>query len=652
MRKRKALKGGYTYANPVMAGPLLKETLYRATEDDIIGIKSSYTERLNAAEQDLNQIKKNQTEANKSYYSKQQLDAANAAIFQREDADNRKSTLTLIKMSASAFAAITKGLWAVCKFMVSNVKFVIKMIGTAGQGAIIKALLFIIFIILVIVGITKGISGLNNNQTTISNSSQFGKEILKQDNDKYLAIPQPNTRLKQMHEYINTLIPKEYKYNWGTIANSVSYITTGKNQYEEFLSDREETLIGRSDNIFHINFNDYDKDKTFSIIEPKNVLLEFNENAYYNSDYNKIDSNFNAVINYPKKCLLNIKPNEKGKYILDLNKDNIKYYDKNNSIIANNNLITPIFKYSTNNSNLIVGVKLNSFDNKLYLGYNNANNVLGAYATTLINPNYKGPILRLTNLTFTNRASVNTEAENKGINRTANFYNDYKTNELYTIIDNKKIYYNDFFTSTTCVTAIYDQSGNNNHLIYRVANDFVHMPELKKENDKYSVHFYQRHILIFIKPISYKKIKITTKILLMNITDGSKVVPMDFLAREKEEVIKIQGTDDINFVFTTTKKTDIIDTDQISDKYLISDNNIRVLKKIYPYDIETKYIYNKDKSPIILEYLGNALDKRTFEEKRDDDTINRKGKNLQDKLNNYSFKGFLYELRIFKSDED
>jgi hypothetical protein len=650
MRKRKALKGGYIYSDPVMTGPLLKEQLYRVKDDDIIGINSSYTDKLKAAEKDLNRFNEIKKEANENYYKKQKNNLNEDKLQQKTNQQFIENASNFGKYSVIIIVGFLKGMFAVLKYMTSNVKFIFKMIATAGQGAIIKALFVILFIILVIVGITKGISGLNSNRTSISNTSEYGNSILKMEDDKYLAMPQSNNIFRTINEYINNLIPNEYKYNWGIITNSVSYITTGKNQYDEFLTDRDEINIGRSDNIFHINFNTYDKDKTLSIIEPKTVLLKFNENAYYNSDYNKIDNNINAVINYPKQCLLNIKPNEKGKYILDLDKTNIKYYDKNNSIIANSNLITPIFKYSKIDSNLNVGVKLNSFDTILYSGYNNANNILGAYATTLINPNYKGPILRLTNAT---REEINTDRENKNGKGTANFYNDYKTNELYTMINNKKVYYNEFFNiKASSVATLYDQSGNNNDLIYKMY-DFVHMPEFKLDNNNnYSIYFYDQHMLLFKTKISYKKIKINTKILFSNISDASKVNYMNFLAREKEEVIKINGSDNANLVFTTTKKTDIINDDQISDKYLVSDNNKRVSELKNPYDISTKFIYNENKDdPIILECLGNAYDMRTFDEKRVDDTLNRKGENLQNKLKKHSFKGYLYELRIFKSDD-
>jgi len=54
MRKRKALKGGnFKFNNPTLAGPVLKETLYRAKNEDIININNTYIENLEQAEKEL-----------------------------------------------------------------------------------------------------------------------------------------------------------------------------------------------------------------------------------------------------------------------------------------------------------------------------------------------------------------------------------------------------------------------------------------------------------------------------------------------------------------------------------------------------------------------------------------------------------------------
>lgn len=622
MRKRKALKGGYKFSNPVMAGPFLKETLYRAKDDDIIGIDVSYNEKLKAAENDLNQFKQNLQEANKNYYQKQQDDLKQQKIDDNSSKVSNAQTKKSIIMVSNGTSAIVRGLWSILKYISSIVPFVIKTISNAGRGAIIKALLFIIFIILLIVGITKGISGLNSQRSSIPNFSEYGNSMFQLDTDSYLAMPSTDTIFSRTSEYINSLIPNEYKYNFGAISNSISYITTGKNQYEDYLTDRDETDQGRSDNIFHIHFekegNNYNKDYTFSTIKPKDVKLEFNENSYYNSDYNKIDSNFNAVINYPKTCIINIK-NDANKYMLDLNPDNIKYYDKNNNIIANSNVITPIFTPANN------GVKLNSFNNLLYSEYFNANKVLAAYAPKLINPNYKGPIIRLANSAKTN---------------IIDFYNDYNDKKLYCIIDNKKIYYETYFkvSDVPSVRTLYDQSGNNNHFSYS-STALIRDPNLYIDDNGYYLHFDDRRILVS-NPISSKNIKIYTKIRIKyekSRLDAGDSKSMFFLYRKNEDKgINIKKIDDNNIAFTYNGQ-------EISEKIPNSK-----FDNITMHYITTKDISNADGSDVILESLGNAEDIRS---QIDRDINDIDGKKRKDDLDNHSLDANIYDLRIFKSDD-
>jgi hypothetical protein len=120
------------------------------------------------------------------------------------------------------------------------------------------------------------------------------------------------------------------------------------------------------------------------------------------------DDEVKDAINYPIKCSIPIKANTNGKYILDLDKSNI-IYNNGNIDTTKSKHIRPIFTYA-NASNLNLGVKFDSFNNYLYTSYFDANNTVGAYSTTLINPNYKGPILRLTNA---DRSEINTGNENK-----------------------------------------------------------------------------------------------------------------------------------------------------------------------------------------------------------------------------------------------
>lgn len=663
MRKRKALKKG-GFNNPVRAGPTIPEQLSKYDKKNIEGLKDTYELNFKRAESDLNRQENIRKEAITTFMKQKQIEETQAKNNSAVD----KNRWIKIRDTASGAKNILFGLIAMVKyiitFVITNVKYIITTIGTAGKGAIIKAVLAILFIVLVILGATGVLYNINGKTSTIKETNDVGQSILTAENNTYLTMPENDKNIfSKMYDSINNLIPSEYKYKMNYISNSVTYITTGKNQYDVYLKDRDEITNGRSDNIFHINLDKLKDKTTFSIIEPKDIELNFNENLYYNSDYNKIDSTVRNNMNYPNKCIIKVKPNSlSGKYILNIENILDIKYKNNNGIIANSNLIKPIFKYA-DTSNLNLGVKFNNFNNYLYTGYFDANNMVGAYATTLINPNYKGPILRLTNA---NNAEISTVNENKNGKRTANFYNDYKDVQLYTIIDDKKVYYNEFFTKqASSVAILYDQSGNNNHLKYENYT-FVHMPEFYKDSDnKYALWFYEQHMLVFTKPISYKKIKIYTKILFNEIleytkadtTDSTligtlKFEQMNFLSTKSDKVIQLSIDNNVDLVFTTTRDMDNDDNNikQISKHFTITEINKRWTAKKDPFVISTEFIYNKNTDPIVLECLGNAYDTRAAYEKTNRDSIN--GENIRTYLKKHSFKGYLYDLRIFKSNED
>ncbi len=267
----------------------------------------------------------------------------------------------------------------------------------------------------------------------------------------------------------------------------------------------------------------------------------------------------------------------------------------------------------------------------MYTSYFDANNVLGAYATKLINQNYKGPIIRLTSA---DEKEIHTENENKNGKRTADFYNDYNTFQLYTIIDNKKIDYYDFFdTKNITVAVLYDQSGNNTHLkfskeIFKWAPTFTY-----NINSKSYIYFNDQNMLMFTQPISYKKLKIymkfkfTTESFTHVINNKS---PMFFLSTKNNSIITIDSTSTDKIAFKYAGQS-------ISKDYLFSDK-----EKEENVDL----IITSD-NPIVLECLGNNVDNRTALV-RDFDVGG-------DKLHGESKKNSLYayinDLRIFKLDD-
>jgi len=664
MRKRKALKGGYIIANPASAGPILKETLLTRNDNDIKGLESIYEIKYNEAKRDFDRLTKLKKINNDAY------DEYNKDVIEKEKIKNNNN-----KQSWKQFKDISVGFWTGLKSLIIFAKNLIiafikislsllKTVGTfifmGGEGAIIKVLIAI-FILLVVIGlITSGFSGVNSKD--INSSSDVGKDILKRDNDDYLKnLNQTNNNfITRMYDWFKSLLPNSYLMGLSSISNSLTYITTGKNQFDEYLDDRDEIKTGRSDNIFHVNFKDItsilstsniNNNNTYSIIEPKDVILEFNENLYYNSDYSKITKNIKDVIKYPTKCAIPIIPNPSGKYSLNI--DNILYYNSNNEFISSDKSesIRPIFK-KEEGKDKNTGVKLMSFNNISYTGYFNAKNALGTYGTRLINPNYKGPILRLS------FREDDTEIRKKTIDF---YYNDIDK-KLYCIIDNKKIDYDTYFTANEQknidVRTLYDQSGNNKHFSYS-ETALIRDPRLKKNDsiNEYYLSFNDRHILVLSNQISSKKITIYTKIqinyTIERLADKEKQI-MHFLYRRDENTGIYLGPADTNIAFWYTNSgEDTLFTMPQSDINKIQQSDI--VNKIQQSDIVNKIqqitikdiINTKEKGDVILESLGNSEDVRNKGDRIGDINGKIRGTNLD----NYSLNAHLYELIIYKSDD-
>ena len=646
MRKRKALKGGYIITNPASAGPILKEGLISRDDNDIKGLHSIYEIKYNEAKRDLDRLTKLK-KINNDNYDKYNLQKINKEkIYIENEKVSRDINNDYLSAFWKIFTFITKLGIDVLKIFLSLLKTIGTFIVMGGQGAIIKVLI-VIFILLVAIGfITSGFSGVNSKD--INSSSDVGKDILKRDNDDYITNLKEtnNDRLTRMHDWFKSLLPNSYKMGFSSISNSLTYITTGKNQFDEYLDDRDDINTGRSDNIFHVNFTDINpilsssninKDNTYSIIEPKDVILEFNENLYYNSDYSKITKNIKDVINYPTKCAIPIIPNPSGKYSLNI--DTIKYYNSNNALIADNKnaLIKPIFK-KEEGKDKNTGVKLNSFNNYLYTNYFNAKNALGTYGTRLINPNYKGPILRLSQGSVSDphgEKEIYTENENKKGRKTMDFYNDYNTKVLYAIIDNKKIDYNNIFTTTTYnihAVILYDQSNNNNNHLKFNKLDFKYPPEFNYNNNVYEslIYFYDQHMLMFTEPITYKKLNIYTK---FKFNNSSFTKPYDsyFLSTKRDPVIIIKNEGD-HIVFKYKENS-------ISKAYNKSS------------DIGEQYLNIDINNPETLECLGNNVDNRSKDEYYKDSQLNASGDELHRKSKENSLIAYIYELIIYKSDD-
>lgn len=716
MRKRKALKGGkYNFSNPALAGPQLKETLYKKNNTDIINLSDTYKKYLNESEKNLQTtltIKKQaEEELNKEKSRDIKEEKIQVEATAKEKVEFRKRVSMFMGGIKYVLSSFAYGFVFLVKFIMTNARFLFKMIATAGQGAIIKVIIAIVLIVLIILGATNVLHGFKGPE--MPTYADGGESILSADSEKYLYMPKENN----IYTMINNIIPNEYKYKWGSISNSITYMTSGKNIYDNLLKDRYTTDDGRSDNIFHITFND-DSDFTTSIIKPKPVQLEFNENIYDNLDYNKIDKNIIIDISekYPNKCIIPIEPDDKKKYALSI--DEIKYYNKDNKLINNNNnLIKNIFVKNKTD------IKFTTFDNNTYSEFDNVTNIIAAYSTKLINPNYKGPILRLSTA---DKVSKQYNREHK----TADFYNKYKSDYLYCIIQDKEIKYVDYFklfinkNDTIYVMGLYDQSGNNHHFTFE-DHDNKYMPEYHQNYQGYNnvIKFYSRSILFLTKPISYDKMKLIIKMTIQNdiiTTFDSEILEndltnaiatkdrlqekIDFInanaldakykldvlnhvdnANNKEsavianefaqdELIKtkecgtiyIQFEDAKNKVKTATANFNYNNNNYV-DTYMdfLAKRGSSTVKILVSNDATKKFNieYNGTKSELIIDNniifdIENKNDKIRFESignildsRSDDDKRFNKNSDeeLGDAINKHSFRGLLSELRIFKN---
>lgn len=642
MRKRKALKGGYKYDNPAMAGPLLKEKLNTTKDDDIKALESSYDQKYKTVENNLKQLMQLRKEANENYHKKEIEKLKDKTREDKASAVANKQAKESINMFANGFSAICRAFFAIGKYFTSIFKFIITTISNAGQGAIIKCIITIVFIILIIVGFTIGFSGLKNKKNEITNkSTNYEENLLNLENDDYLNIHKSNDIFTIITDYFYGKIPDSYKYKFNSFSNSISYITTGKNQYEDYLERREEIENGRSDNIFHINFKNnpsssspsiYSKDNTMSIIEPKDVILEFNENLYYDSDYNKIDSNIKVVSNYPQKCVIKMIANSKGKYALNL--DNIKYYNNNNiNIIDDSKLIRPIFIKDTNDV-----VKLNSFNNSIKISVKSLiNKALSSTSTSdLIAENAKKYLDDINKFEYKIKGQYSTAfislVKNRIDTRIArilyidNYYVIYhdSTNNYIFKNDNDRntdtsLYSNDSFDHKIpiYIDIIYDQSENDNDLIFKNKTN-NNRPLLKIDTEKniLSYYFENNNILTFKKKINDIDIMFIKTTIGFDFTtmDPKNINTMKFLSSsDSGSVIDIRGVNNTSLVFHTDKYT-INEGNQISKHYKITSTD----EKNYIQSVTTSTIYDKNK--IILENLGDV---------------------------NNGFTGFLYELEIY-----
>jgi hypothetical protein len=228
-----------------------------------------------------------------------------------------------------------------------------------------------------------------------------------------------------MMEYVKGIVPFNVINSFNLLNNNISYLATGQNIYDKYLTKREETNEGRCDNIFHINYNNNydsinDKQKTYCTIVPNDIILNYNENNNQNGDYNKLDIDLKNDINFYNYYYIPILTNNNtGKYELDLNNSTFNNIPSPNTDPKIKNALSKynLIKTNKNNTNLI----LNNFNNVYYDTKSHINNTsisdsYSAYGIYLVNSNYSGLNIAIIDIDFKKDNFIDRGKGNKNLN--------------------------------------------------------------------------------------------------------------------------------------------------------------------------------------------------------------------------------------------
>ena len=560
-RKKAVLKQGGDIFNTI-GGPIIPEKLYDLNyTGKIKGLKNIYDKTTQKTEDQLNKISKDlknmQDVKNNEEEKLIHLTAvrnkkkiADDKLFQKTKEDWYKmifhdiggTILTNVKGFATTAGSFAKNTFSLA--------------ANGGEGILFKVIIIsivIIIIVFLILGFTNSLPSAD-----ISNSNDITKSILTTDNENNFMNIKSGSLLTRFSNSLYNLVPNEYKYKFNSLNNSLSYITTGKNQYDDFLQPRNEITSGRNDDIFHISYNN----NTECILKPKNIEINFNSDYYNNIDYNNINESLRDDIKYPDKITLPFKVNEKGKYELDYS--NQKYSNLNSDVT--NKLDKNKFLFISKKNN----IQLNSFANN-NINYNAG--IIAMYAPILINKSYKGPTMT--------------------IKITDKYRNIYYNNQY------KKLYYKDELNNnnivefssikTYDVICLYDQTENYHDYVFEDKYEDKKKPKLIYRNNIYSINFSTKTILYLSK--KYPKIKSSIKttikfdILYNNnymsiLTDNSKKIGIDiYLNNDISNYKYIYTKTDIeetskDYTFNTTH--DLIDNLEVKTykKLMLSSNDL------------------------------------------------------------------------------
>lgn len=645
MARKKAVykKGGVSTS---IVGPVIPESLYDLNNTHkIYSLQELYNNNLKLKQAELEENNELLNEARTVKLNEDKIRLAEINQRLKYDTFNYNKFIKGIYIAGSIFEYLFANIVGFFKFLTDNFKAFISFAGTAGQGAfakIIAGILLILFVLSIILGTMNIIHGVGGDPTIINNNA-VSKSIVQSNNNG--LIQPPMTFLARINKFISDLIPNEYKYKLIGISNSITYITSGKNQYDDYLIPRNELTIGRNDNIFNIKVSE---NKIQSILKPRDVILNFNSNLYPLSDFNKIPQILRDDISYLTTYTIPIiAPN--GRYSLDIDKS---YYGNNDYYNTLNN----------NKINLFAKKKLFSIDGKtkdikLNTFTNVINNISYGYSTILINPLYKGPIIQ--------------------INKTNNYTEEFKQNIYYDPSNNTYYYYkkvngvelmsnktpfgedtnidsiNNNYTAILIpkteisICTFYDQFGKNN-LIFKVS-DARNPPDLMWRTNINNVnvicgYFYSMFILYFQQSITYTKLQIEITAIIdeegIKSRNGKSNINIHtyhvrtLLATKNNPLLKIVRNGTLN--------------DAAAQNYVCKDaTDIDIYKLEYRANIVQK-IKGKlinDNGNNKLECFGSIQEPSSYFNGRQD--WGNKGEDLANEIKPHTFNGMLFELTIY-----
>jgi len=539
--------------------------------------------------------------------------------------DDRKNNLRWANFYSGIASATGDNIKSGLHYGIENIKSLGTFLGFAGNGVILRILLIVIVLGLIIgLGLASMYSpSFRDAKNNINNKM---KDLINPDYDNYLSGPNPFKGLKDMTSSLTNLIPGDFKYKFTSFTNSINYITTGRNQYEDFLEDRETITTGRCDNIIHMNFNNQDgfqKEKTYCALEPKYITLNFNSNLYPSSDYNQLDKQLREDLSYPNGYRINIKsdPNS-GRYTLDIDGSRYLKADQSELLDAKYNYLPKLFK---KNKDKIIFNEIKS------ASFNSLSGVIGIYGASLLNKNHKDPIMIINDFNKHN-SNITFKTSLYYYDKNFKYYDQNNILQNFEFSKNGRNYYD--------IEMLLDQSGNNRHFVWK-QNDNKYKPMLVKHKDEYAIEFQTRMILYQNIPIEFPKMFIKSTIIVykepgkdyFNKIDSY----MDFLSTTSSSSVKLQ--------LDAEKQTYTIKTDPTTP------SNTEYETNKYPIDQKQTIMTNLDNGKI--ETIGCILDARNQNQKIEDNVEIvgpaglAKGRNLDRITQAHNFVGFLYDLYIY-----